>query len=381
MKKRLILLVITAALIASGCFKVNMTVDVNEDGSGSFEGLTAFNFDAIGGLLEDLGDDLGAGEDEICGDVESEFGVSDQDFEQFEAFNEDGFCGVRFSTTFAAGELNTALGGINGDNDAILLREGDGWYFELPIDAADLGTDDVDSVPGIEGLLGDAEYVVKVRLPGTQVEHNGEIDSNGFVIWDIDISNPPDRIFLRTEPGETITGTASAGGDDGDGSAVKVILIVVVVLAALGLAAWLLMRNRKDGSDEAPASGIAATLPGPPTVTETAAPMSPPVDPNAVMDQPHGDFAVPPVQPPGNEPPPTQPVAIPPPTEPVATPPAPVSEPAPAAEQPQVIASPTPEQATGQPTWDPVRRKYVQWDPGNNRWLTHDEATGTWAPE
>ncbi len=374
------LLVTAAALLASGCFKVNMTVDVNEDGSGSVEGLTAFNFEAIEGLLGDM-EDLGAGEDEICGDVEGQFGVNQQDVDTFEAFNEDGFCGVRFSSTFAAGDLNSALGGID-SGDATLLREGDGWYFELPLDVEDLGADE--SIPGIGNLLGDAEYLVRVRLPGRQVEHNGEIDAEGFVVWDIDISNPPESIFLRTEPGETETGTASFGGDDGGGgSAVKVILIVVAVLAALGLVAWLLMRNRDDGSDEAPASGIAATVPGPPVGDGQAAPMTPPVDPTAVMEQPQGDFSPPTQQPPAQpiaqDPAPVQ--ATPPvqPTPPADAAPS-VPEPEPAAD-PQVIASPTPEQATGQPTWDPVRRKYVQWDPGNNRWLVHDDATGQWAPE
>ena len=141
-------------------------------------------------------------------------------------------------------------------------------YFSAQ--SSGLGTGDLP--PGFDDIFDGAEYVFRVRLPGRQVEHNGEIDSEGFVIWDVDIANPPDRLFLRTEPGTPITGNASVGGDDG-GSALTVILIVIAVLAALGLAAFFLMRNRSDDQGP-PASGVAATIPG-------GGPAAPPVDPTA----------------------------------------------------------------------------------------------------
>lgn len=376
MRTRLVLLMAAMAIIASGCFKVNFTIDVNEDGSGTLEGLTAVNFETVGTLFGDLGEDAGdlAGADQICNDFAGESGIDTSEFSSATPYRDGDFCGVEFSETFAPGQFTTAASALgDGGGDAILRQESDGgWYFEAPFDADSLGGGDVP--PGFDDIFDGAEYIFRVRLPGRQVDHNGEIDPEGYVIWDVDITNPPERLFLRTEPGERITGNASAGGDDG-GSALTVILIVIAVLAALGLAAWFLMRNRNDDQDP-PASGVAATIPG-------GAPSGPPVDPS----MPTGGAAD------GGWAPPSTadiapladptPVAPTPDATPVAEPaPQPVAEPEPAAEPaPDVIASPTPEQATGAPVWDPVRRQYVQWDPNGDRWLVFDDATQSWGPE
>ena len=370
MRTRLVFLMAAMAIIASGCFKVNFTIDVNEDGSGTVDGIVAFNPDALGDLAEAFGDDGGSTED-LCSELDSQSGIDTEGFQDVRPYSEDGFCGTQFSSSFAPGEFDTATSGLDGSGDAILRQEANGgWYFESPFDAEDLGTGDLP--PGFDDIFDGAEYVFRVRLPGRQVEHNGEIDSEGFVIWDVDVSDPPDRLFLRTEPGTPITGNASVGGDDG-GSALTVILIVIAVLAALGLAAWFLMRNRNDDQDP-PASGVAATMPG-------GAPAAPPVDPSA----PVGDVSG--ITGDGWAPPPTTADAAPPidPTPAAPAPePTPVAEPAPAPEPepaPDVIASPTPEQATGAPVWDPARRQYVQWDPNGSRWLVFDDATQSWGPE
>ena len=364
MRTRLVILMAAMAIIASGCFKVDFTIDVNDDGSGTVEGIVAFNPDALGDLAEAFGEDAGGlGDDDLCAQLEDESGVDTDGFQDVRPYSEDGFCGTQFSGTFEPGEFETATAGLDGSGEAILRQEPDGgWYFESPFDAEDIGAGDLP--PGFDDIFDGAEYIFRVRLPGTQVEHNGEIDPDGFVIWDIDITNPPDRLFLRTEPGQTLTGNASAGGDDG-GSGLTVVLIVIAVLAALGLAAFFLMRNRSNDEDP-PASGVAATIPG-------AAPATPPVDPTAPPTD--AGWAPPTTADPAPPVDPTPPAPAPEPT------PAPEPEPAPAADSPDVIASPTPEQATGAPVWDPVRRQYVQWDPNANHWLVFDDATQSWGPE
>lgn len=354
-KKRIILVVAAAALLSTACIKVNLTVDVNEDGSGTVEGVTAFNYGAVVGLLDDLpsdGGDIPTSQEELCSGFEQTSGVGDNNFQETRQFDEDGFCGVEFKGTFDEGELGEAMGSLS--DGAALTRDGDGWLFEMEVNADDFSTDGADLLPGIGGIFDDAEYVIRIRLPGRQVETNGTTDGDGFVFWDIDITDPPARIFLRTEPGETITGNATApgaqgdgndGGDDGGGgggNTLTVILIVIAVLVALGLAAYFLMRKR-DKDTDAPASGIAATI-------SNDVPTGPPVDPTAAM-----------------------------PATPAMPAPKPIS--APAADPTAASASPTPEEATGQPVWDPARGRYVQWDPVNNRWLVHDDATGVWAPE
>lgn len=392
MKKRLVLLALAAALVASGCFKVNLEVDVEDDGSGTIEGIFAFNFEAIESLFSELGElgEDGVPRDEVCGGAEEEFGIDASDFDEVRPYDQDGFCGVEFSSSFGPGEAAEAFNSFDdaGSSDAVLRREGDGWYFELPLDTNDL-TGDTDEIPGIENILGESEYIIRVRLPGRQVDHNGELDPEGFVVWDIDIANPPERLFLRTEPGQRQTGNASAGSDGDGGSAFTVILIVILVLAALGVAAWFLMRRRGAGQDASPASGLPA--PGP---TDAGAPLTPPT-----VDPP-GDFQMPVAPsaesaPPADEPTtlmgattadapasaePADPGATAGPAAETATPAAETGAGA-ASTDPQVIASPTPEQATGAPVWDPARRKYVQWDPNRSIWLVFDDESQSWGPE
>ncbi len=356
MRTRVLLLMAAIALIASGCFKAEFTIDVNDDGSGTVEGITALNFEAVSGLLEGFGEDAGFTEDDICND----FDTGDlSDLDDTRPYNEDGFCGVQFSSSFTADEFSgvaAALGDGSGD-DAVLRQEPDGgWFFELQLDASDFSTEDAAGLPGFEDILGDAEYIMRVRLPGRQVDHNGDINADGFVVWDVDITNPPSSLFVRTEPGERITGSAQVGGgDDGGGNTVVVIIIVVAVLAALGLAAFFLMRNR-GGNEDPPASGIAATVPG------GGAPTMPPVDPNAPATN-----AAPPVDATRQMP--------------VADMPTTADMPQAPAPEPAGATSPTPEEATGAPVWDPVRGKYVQWDPNANHWLVFDDATQSWNVE
>ncbi|MGI9624199.1 MAG: LppM family (lipo)protein, partial [Acidimicrobiales bacterium] len=273
MAKRLILLAALAAIVTAGCIRVDFTIDVQEDGTGTMEGITAFDFESFGGLLENLDDAGIPGQGDLCAEFENDLGIDEGEFDEVKPYTEDGFCGVEFKTSFDADEFDTVVGGVNTGGGTI-ERQGDGWYFELPLDDSDFDTSDAEFIPGFEDILGDAAYIVRVRLPGEQVEHNGEIDGDGFVVWDIDVTNPPEKLFLRTEPGETQTGEASVGqagsSDDGGGSAVGVVIIVLIVLAGLGVAAYFLMRSRSNNTSESPDAGPTAT-----------APLAPPVDPNA----------------------------------------------------------------------------------------------------
>ncbi len=348
MNKRLFLLVAGAALIASACVKVNMTIEVDDDGSGTINGLVAVDYKAFGDLANTFGDEAGFDQDQICSDFQSDSGLQGTEFDQVTPYNEGNFCGAEFSTRFDPGQLQTALGAM----DAGLVtvdRQGDNWTFDLAFDAGDFDTAGTEGMPGFDDIFDGAEYPVRVKLPGKQADHNGDfIDNEGFVVWDIDLMNPPSRLFLETEPGDPIIGSQSAGGGDGGGGATTVIIIVGLVLVALGVAAYFITRNKKSA---AAAQGAGADI----------APQMPTAPPVADPGVPVQDFA--------------------PPAEPAATPPTPVAEDLTASADPGVIASPTPERATGEPVWDPTRRKYVQWDPNQNHWLVFDDATQAWTPE
>ena len=210
----------------------------------------------------------------------------------------------------------------------MIRRDGEGWFFEMNLADGSLDTSDIDSFPGADRFFDDASYKVKVKLPGRQVDHNGDsIDGDGFVQWDIDLLNPPARIFLRTEPGEPIT---EGGGDGGGGGALTAIL-VLLGLAALGaLGYFLWKRNQSDGSTDVASADAAAAAPMPTAATASASPPSTPTVGVAPTTADSPTFAAP--------------------------------------ESPTTSAgSPSIEEATGQPVWDANRGAYVQWDPTNSR--------------
>lgn len=370
-RRRILVLLALVAVFASGCIRVNLDIEVREDGSGEVSGIVALNAAALEEVFSDFGDlgeDLdGAGfsQEELCNDPDLTGGLDASGMGTAEPYNEDGFCGTRFSETFGPGEFDATASGLAGEGGE-LTRNGDTWTFRLPFDESEFDTTGAEGFPGLDDVFDDAEYVIRVKLPGRQVEHNGDfIDDQGFVVWDIDVTNPPAEMFLITEPGDTIIGNQSSaglvggGGDDGGGF-LKTLLIVLAVLAVLGLGAWFLISRNKAASP-AVATGVG----------DFAQPGAAGAPPAGGPSWNPGASAAPPAAP-GAQPSWSAP----------ASPAAPVAPTPDAAggDATQIIASPTPEQAMT-PTWDPVRRTYVQWDATNNRWLVFDDATQAWAPE
>lgn len=384
MKLKLFILVAALVVVSAGCLRTEIDIDVSDDGSVQYGGVFAADPDAIGQLEElfgELGED-GEGlpdRDQIC----DEF-VTDQGFDDLpsgegveasvEPYDEDGFCGVRFNVTADADAANEALAGFGTGGDITLREEpGGGWYFELPLgDLGDAG--DVTEFPGFGDFFDGASFVVRVKLPGTQIDHNAdEIASDGTMIWNVDLLNPPGTsLFLQTEPGEPITGDADpegtgVGGSDGGSNTALILVLVVLAIAAIAAALWWFSRKKSSG-DATTADqpvGVGAAGLGATGAADNGwgagAPSSPPTGSSTQPTTPD----------------PTQPFGVPaaaPTPEPTAPQPA-------SSEQPEVVASPTPEQATGQSVWDPVRRAYVQWDPTAGHWLVFDDATQQWRTE
>lgn len=371
--RRLRILALSAAvmLLASACIKVNLAIEVNDDGSATIEGISALNTNALEDFAEAFGE-----EQDLCAEFANDSGIDTEEFDEVSPYNEGGLCGVQFKDIVSAEEI-AASEELPGGDGAILRRDGQGWYFELPLDSADLTGDlgGAGDIPGLGNVFEDAEFEVRVKLPGRQVEHNGDsIDGDGFVVWDVDLLNPPGRLFLRTEPGETITGGGGGGG------AGTILAIIFAALIVLGLAAFFISRRKSAGDAAAPpAPGVTPAPAG-----EWAAPATPPVD--------SGGWAAPAADVPAAAPAaPAAPSAA---AATTADSQAPAPEPVvdddatvelqPIAAEPAAPAeqrSPTIEEATGQSVWDPVRGKYVQWDPGAARWLVFDQDTQAWSPE
>jgi len=204
---RLVVVSGLTALVATGCFRVHVRIDVEDDGSGTVEGLTALNTDYF------TADQDGVVVEGPEGVVTSPFPSRDEVCEEFRAdqdippgvdvepYDEGAFCGFTYHSEFADGEIHQVL---QGTEDLVLERDGDGWRFVATVE--DSSDDDLFPVEA----LAEIELLLRLKLPGRQVEHNADrIESDGTLVWDIDLADPPDVLFARTEPGQPITGSTA----------------------------------------------------------------------------------------------------------------------------------------------------------------------------
>lgn len=276
MRRPVLFLLVPLALLATGCFKVNLDIEVEDDGSGRIEGEFAVNPDqyleALGPLAEAFAEAGAEAGEELSRESLCASFLEDQDplppEVNAETFDEGGFCGQRFSAEFGPGDdVAATIGELFGDDgtdeDEIVLRkEGENWRFELPIDAEDLGTEGGDEFfppEVLDELLGDSEFRVRVQLPGRPLEHNAtSVDGNTFT-WDLDITNPPqENLFAVTEPG-------SPGGG-GSNAWLWVVLGLVAVAAVVGLVVFL-RRRGPGGPTPSPAAAPGATAASPADTT------------------------------------------------------------------------------------------------------------------
>ena len=116
-----LLALLASAVVCTGCIRVEIGIRVNDDGSGVISILSALDAEAMRAFAEDGGAEIAEG-----GGAEIESPFSDLDAADFppgatvEAYDEDGFIGVRASIPFAAGDdvpdaIETALSDA-GDN-------------------------------------------------------------------------------------------------------------------------------------------------------------------------------------------------------------------------------------------------------------------------
>lgn len=292
MRSRSLMLLLAVSLLATGCFRANTTIRVNDDGSGEIESLMALDIDAALELAnafstEDVPEMTA---EEACADFEQSQDVPEGAV--VEPYREDGLCGMRYTLAFGPDEFEEAVLDASSDGQFELRRDGEGWVF-----SADLSSDDVTG--GEEGddflptdIFDDAEMTIGVLLPGRMVEHNATyVDTDGTAVWEIDLSASSTNMFARSEPGEPILG--SGPGGDGGSSTVTVI-VVLVVLAAAGLGVWWLMRRRREG-DRSGGSSLAPPGSGPGSPSGPApgsplgpAPGSPAADPGSSLPPPTG---------------------------------------------------------------------------------------------
>ena len=361
-------IVVVLALVLTSCYRSDLQIEVNDDGSGTYTQVIAINPEAFTEAAEQFGgsgEDAGIPEDpceEMQSSADTEAGELPSGVE-IEPYRDGDFCGIKFTAEFAdVDELEDLFGEISSETESqgfgtlesfTIERDGDGWFFEAtPAASSDSSGTDMGM---FDDFLEGASNVVRVKLPGKQVEHNADrIDGDGTMIWNLDVLGDTRTLTARTEPGDPITdevltdageevaadlgGGGGGGSDDGGSSTVWIILgLVVVAAAVVGFVLW----KRKGGGSPTPAI---AGMPGASTGVQGGVP---PTD--------SGTYGMP------------------------VTPPAAETPTATAAPEAQAAATSSAPTASG-PQWDPQRNAYIQWDPAGNRWMQYDDTAKEWKP-
>ena len=265
------------ALALTACIKADVDIAVDDDGSGRIIVISAIDKDAAEDFAGSF--DTGDGADGLdvgdpCDDPVTDARGSVPPGVQVEPYDQGGFCGVRLTAEFGSGDdvaatLEGLLQGVDddlsgGSGQITLRREGEGWLFEV---ANDVSADE--EIPAFgESLLEDAEIAYRVKLPGRQVDHNADrIEGDGTMVWELDlVGETRDRLFVRTEPGETIT-----GGGGGGSSTLLIVGGVVIAAALLGFVVWRQTRKPTAVAGAA-AVGAPMTPPGGAPVAAEATP-------------------------------------------------------------------------------------------------------------
>ena len=115
---RFLLAAVVVGLLATGCIRSDLTVAINDDGSGTYSAIVAFNPKAIGQLAQLGGQDTGGLGKDPCKQIrDSANGNQDKlpSGAKVENYSDGDFCGVKITAPFAAGQnpsdaISKALG-------------------------------------------------------------------------------------------------------------------------------------------------------------------------------------------------------------------------------------------------------------------------------
>jgi hypothetical protein len=259
-------LVLAVPLLSAACIRTEISIEVNEDGSGSVAFLVAFDRQMMA-ALQAFGDgDAFFDADDLLAEVDLDDLPPGATVEPYE----DGdFTGVRIRLPFAPGDdVAAAIDAVTADasDDGVplggsdepfehfeLARDGDRWRFAATVAPASddvLGELDEDAgdLEFARAFFGDASCHIRLRLPGEMTEHNADtVESDGTLRWELDFFAAESREIHATSDVGNGGLTILAWRDLGEG------WLLVGVAAVVGLlvivAGWLAVR-RAPAADE-----------------------------------------------------------------------------------------------------------------------------------
>lgn len=261
MKKftRAMALATVTAIALTGCVRVEVNVDLQEDDTVNGEVITAFSQEMLELAGEDALDNILSSEQNIDGSVTERYESDDT--------NDDGnpaYVGTR--TIFAKqplAEFDAAGEGVD------IVRDGDD--FVVSGEPEDLGTQ-----TGGQELPSDAQVSLSVTFPGEVSDHNGELDGT-TVTWD-----------LTTHTG-AIEARGSASASGGGFPVWLIIAIIALVGVGIGMAGVLVVSSKRkptDHSSLATTTGEAHDFQGTVNMADAGeSTVLPPVDPVVDAEQ------------------------------------------------------------------------------------------------
>jgi hypothetical protein len=260
-------LAVTAALVLSGCIKMEMNLELQSDDT--VNGTMVFAVQE--GLGEMLGDFDESGEGEAPSDEEAARELFaedlDNDFENAteEPYNEEGWVGTK--VTFTGEQIDSFA---DDSGELSIVREDDEFVVSGKLEAGPQEEE------GMEELFEEADMTMSITFPGEVTDHNGTLEGN-TVTWN-----------LLTPPAEGI----EARGGATEGGSLPIMWILVAVVALIVIAAivtFVLLRSRNSGNDSADDELYRGdpSLAGMPAPTETVMPAEP--EESTESAEPSGD--------------------------------------------------------------------------------------------
>jgi hypothetical protein len=239
---------LAGALLATGCFRIEISIEVEDDGTGTFTFVSAMEES----VLEMMG-----GDDEGMDGFLDDFDESDlPSGARVEPYNRDGFVGQRAIIPFTHnGDVAAAFAALESDgagplddggpfDEFELRRDGDRWVFNAAVNVGDeLGDEFSPDDEFMRGFFETASFTVRVKMPGRVTDHNADtVASDGALIWNLDIFDPTTREMTATSD----PSGPSGGGGDGMNT-MLIVAIIVAVVVVVGAVAFLMMRRRPSG--------------------------------------------------------------------------------------------------------------------------------------
>ncbi len=249
---KLLLLGACIALLSTGCFKLNMSIAVESDGTGTFYG----DFAVSKQLAEVFGPEQ---EDLSCEEILDE---NDQAFDEgplsdfprdavIETYEDDDWCGQRLTLTFT--DFGASLDDFPLSVDGSILTFIIAGEELLGSDeglGADFGEDeDINPMFLLQAFgIPEPEFMISVDLPGKILEHNADSLDGSTLTWELDFLDldPDFSPFAKTD----LTVDSSSGGSGRTIGIVLGIVGLVALLAAAKVAQMRVSSKDSEGDEE-----------------------------------------------------------------------------------------------------------------------------------